>query len=67
MTKSLMPGLVYICGVGLGTEKFSRATSANMALIAFGVLVCAFGEVNLVVKGVVQQLMALFFEVRPCD
>ncbi|KAK9786902.1 hypothetical protein WJX73_006101 [Symbiochloris irregularis] len=62
MTKSLMPGLVYICGVGLGTEKFSRATSANMALIAFGVLVCAVGEVNLVVKGVVQQLLALFFE-----
>ena len=64
MTKPLMPGLVYGCGVALGTEKFTRSTAANMALIAFGVLVCALGEVNLVLKGVVQQLLALFFEVR---
>jgi hypothetical protein len=33
-------------------------------LIAFGVLVCAMGEINLVVKGLVQQLTALAFEVR---
>lgn len=35
-----------------------------MALIAFGVLVCALGEANLVMKGLVQQLVALGFEVR---
>ena len=35
-----------------------------MALIAFGVLVCAYGELNLVVKGLVLQLSALGFEVR---
>ena len=35
-----------------------------MALIAFGVLVCAYGEVNLVIKGLVLQLSALVFEVR---
>lgn len=34
-----------------------------MALIAFGVLVCAYGELNLVVKGLVLQLSALGFEV----
>jgi hypothetical protein len=34
-----------------------------MLLIAFGVLVCAYGEVNLVIKGLVQQLTALAFEV----
>lgn len=34
-----------------------------MLLIAFGVGVCAYGELNLVVKGVVQQLLALAFEV----
>ncbi|KAK9807468.1 hypothetical protein WJX72_000005 [[Myrmecia] bisecta] len=62
MTKSLMPGLVYAAGVLLGTEKFAWAVTANMALIAFGVLVCALGEVNLVVKGVVHQLAALCFE-----
>jgi hypothetical protein len=65
MTKSLMPGLVYATGIGLGTERFTRANAATMALIAFGVVVCAIGEVNLVPKGVLQQLAALLFEVRP--
>ena len=64
MTKSLMPGLVYATGVFMGTEQFSKANAANMALIAFGVVVCAIGEVNLVFKGVMQQLAALLFEVR---
>ena len=63
MTKSLMPGLVYCCGIAFGVERFTPATAANMVLIAFGVAVCAFGEVNLVLKGVVQQLSALLFEV----
>ena len=63
MTKSLMPGLVYATGIVLGTEQFSRANAANMLLIAFGVVVCAIGEVNLVLKGVIQQLAALLFEV----
>ena len=64
MTKSLMPGLVYATGIGLGTERFTRANAATMALIAAGVVVCAIGEVNLVPKGVLQQLAALLFEAR---
>jgi hypothetical protein len=63
MTKSLMPGLVYASGVLLGTEKYSRGVTLNMLLIAFGVVVCAIGEMNLVFKGVAQQLTALGFEV----
>lgn len=62
MTKSLMPGLVFASGVLLGTEKYSMGTTANMLLIAFGVVVCAVGELNLVVRGLIQQLMALAFE-----
>lgn len=62
MTKSLMPGLVYLAGVMLGTEKYSRGVSANMLLIAFGVVVCAMGELNLVLKGFALQLSALCFE-----
>ena len=42
-----------------------RSVAANMLLIAFGVLVCAYGELNLVIKGLVLQLSALAFEVRP--
>lgn len=64
MTKSLMPGLVYTSGIFLGTEQFSIASAGNMALIAFGVVVCAIGEANLVFKGLVQQLAALGFEVN---
>ncbi len=63
MTKSLMPGLVYATGIFIGTEQFSKANAANMVLIAFGVVICAVGEVNLVFKGVAQQLAALLFEV----
>ncbi|GMH44114.1 hypothetical protein BSKO_12048 [Bryopsis sp. KO-2023] len=62
MTKSLMPGLVFGAGVLLGTERFSWAVTGNMTLIAAGVVVCAIGEANLVVKGLVQQLLALVFE-----
>lgn len=63
MTKSLMPGLVYACGVVLGTEKYTRGVTLNMLLIAFGVVICAIGEQNLVFRGLVQQLCALLFEV----
>lgn len=62
MTKSLMPGLVYLSGIHLGTETYKPSSAANMALIAFGVVVCAIGEANLVVKGLLQQLAALLFE-----
>jgi uncharacterized membrane protein len=62
MTKSLMPGLVYASGVMLSTEKFSKATTLNMVMIAFGVVICAMGEQNLVWKGFIQQLVALVFE-----
>ncbi len=64
MTKSLMPGLVYASGVLLGTEKYSQGVTLNMLLIAFGVVICAIGEANLVFSGLVQQLVALVFEVR---
>ncbi len=69
MTKSLMPGLVFISGVMLGTEKYNLGTALNMTMIAFGVVVCAIGEESLVFKGLMQQLTALMFEVRhwlPC-
>ena len=67
MTKSLMPGLVYASGVMLGTEKYSQGVTLNMLLIAFGVVICAIGEANLVFSGLVQQLTALVFEVRSCS
>ncbi|KAG1680763.1 hypothetical protein FOA52_008096 [Chlamydomonas sp. UWO 241] len=62
MTKSLMPGLVYMSGIMLATEKFSIPVTLNMMLIAFGVVICALGETNLVMMGLIQQLAALGFE-----
>lgn len=62
MTKSLMPGLVYLSGCYIGTERFKTSLALDMLLIAFGVLVCALGEINLVTKGVIVQLTALLFE-----
>ena len=46
----------------MGTEAFTNMNAANMTLIAIGVAIAAYGEVNFVVIGVVQQLSALVFE-----
>ena len=62
MTKALMPGLVYVCGVAFGMEKLTRVTSFNMFIIAVGVAIAAYGEINFVSIGVVEQLSALVFE-----
>ena len=62
MTKALMPGLVYICGILLKIDDFNMYQACNMLLIALGVLVCAFGEVNLHPLGLTLQLAALSFE-----
>eukprot|EP00227_Mantoniella_beaufortii_P017860 CAMPEP_0197594102 /NCGR_PEP_ID=MMETSP1326-20131121/19725_1 /TAXON_ID=1155430 /ORGANISM="Genus nov. species nov., Strain RCC2288" /LENGTH=349 /DNA_ID=CAMNT_0043160207 /DNA_START=579 /DNA_END=1624 /DNA_ORIENTATION=- len=62
MTKALMPGLVYMCGVFFAMEKLSTTTSVNMLIIAFGVAIAAYGEINFVWLGVAEQLSALVFE-----
>ena len=62
MTKALMPGLVYVCGVAFGMEKLTRTTSFNMFIIAIGVAIAAYGEINFIYIGVVEQLSALVFE-----
>ena len=62
MTKALMPGLVYACGVAFGTEKLARVTTLNMLIIAVGVAIAAYGEIDFVWIGVIEQLSALLFE-----
>uniref|UniRef100_A0A7S0X8P8 Sugar phosphate transporter domain-containing protein n=1 Tax=Mantoniella antarctica TaxID=81844 RepID=A0A7S0X8P8_9CHLO len=62
MTKALMPGLVYVCGVALGMEKLTGVTSFNMCIIAVGVAIAAYGEINFIWVGVAEQLSALVFE-----
>jgi len=57
-----MPGLVYVCGVAFGMEKLTRTTSFNMFIIAIGVAIAAYGELDFIYIGVVEQLSALVFE-----
>lgn len=49
-------------GVYMGTEQFTGSVAAIMVFIAIGVAIAAYGEVNFVVIGVVEQLSALVFE-----
>mmetsp|Transcript_31748 Transcript_31748/g.38342 ORF Transcript_31748/g.38342 Transcript_31748/m.38342 type:complete len:333 (+) Transcript_31748:405-1403(+) len=62
MTKALMPGLVYLCGCTFGTEKMTGKITANMGVIAVGVAIAAYGEINFVWVGVIEQLSSLLFE-----
>ena len=62
MTKALMPGLVYACGVAFGMEKLTKVTTLNMFIIAVGVAIAAYGEIDFVWIGVIEQLSALVFE-----
>jgi hypothetical protein len=62
MTKALMPGLVYMIGVFMRTEKYTLKVTLNMLVIAIGVGIAAYGEVNFVMIGVVEQLSSLVFE-----
>jgi|Transcript_2555 hypothetical protein len=62
MTKALMPGLVYACGVAFGMEKLTKVTTFNMLIIAVGVAIAAYGEIDFVMIGVIEQLSALVFE-----
>ena len=57
-----MPGLVFIAGIILGNEKYSLGIAGCMVWIALGVVVCAVGEENLQMKGLIIQISALGFE-----
>lgn len=57
-----MPGLVYVVGICFRTERLSLTVSLNMLIIAFGVAIAAYGELNFDALGVTQQLSALVFE-----
>lgn len=46
----------------MGTEVLTQVNVLIMTLIAIGVAVAAYGEVNFVVIGVIEQLSALVFE-----
>jgi drug/metabolite transporter (DMT)-like permease len=62
MLKALMPVAVFLVGSLMGVEKFELARLANMSLIAVGVAIASFGEINFNVFGVALQMGSIVAE-----
>jgi hypothetical protein len=62
MLKALMPVAVFLAGSAMGTEAFQISKLANMMLIAVGVAVASFGELNFNAYGAALQLGSILAE-----
>ena len=62
MLKAMMPVSVFMVGCLIGNEKFKLSTFANMLLIALGVTIASYGEINFNAFGVVLQLGSIATE-----
>ena len=62
MLKALMPVSVFGMGCLIGTERFEVSTMANMGLIALGVAIASYGELNFNMFGVMLQLWSIASE-----
>lgn len=62
MLKAMMPITVFAVGVVLGTEKYSHSYALNMVLVAIGVAVASYGELNFDVFGVIFQCGSIVTE-----
>lgn len=57
-----MPVLVFVCGLALGTERWSPRTGAVLLLVVAGVLTASHGELVWVGVGVAEQAASLVAE-----
>ena len=62
MLKSLMPVAVFSVGCVFGTDMFRWTTFLNMVLIAIGVSIASYGEINFNVVGFMYQLSGIVTE-----
>ncbi|KAK7203798.1 glucose-6-phosphate/phosphate and phosphoenolpyruvate/phosphate antiporter [Myxozyma melibiosi] len=62
MLKATAPVAVFIVSYALGVESFRVDVLVNIWIIVFGVFVASFGEINFSTRGVVLQMLAIFFE-----
>lgn len=62
MLKALMPVSVFTVGCLIGNEKFKMSTFTNMLLIALGVAIASYGEINFNMFGVMLQLGSIASE-----
>jgi hypothetical protein len=62
MLKASMPMAVFTVGCMFGTEHFSTGRLANMLVIAVGICIASYGEINFVVVGVMLQMASVATE-----
>lgn len=62
MLKALMPVAVFSMGCVMGTETFQMSTLMNMCMIALGVAIASYGELNFNIFGVILQLGSILAE-----
>lgn len=62
MLKALMPVAVFTVGCIFGTDRFRWPTFLNMILIAIGVAIASYGEINFNIVGVMYQLSGIATE-----
>ncbi len=62
MVKALMPCVVYLVGVSFKIETFKGGTMANMVILAVGVAVASYGELNFHVFGFTLLIVSILAE-----
>lgn len=62
MLKALMPVSVFMVGCLIGNETFMVSTFINMLLVALGVAIASYGEINFNTFGVMLQLGSIATE-----
>eukprot|EP01023_Acetabularia_acetabulum_P021928 TRINITY_DN21673_c0_g1_i1.p1 TRINITY_DN21673_c0_g1~~TRINITY_DN21673_c0_g1_i1.p1 ORF type:complete len:371 (-),score=15.74 TRINITY_DN21673_c0_g1_i1:229-1233(-) len=62
MLKAISPVSVYVIGVVFGNESIGISRSINMVIVAVGIAVAVFGEIDFVPIGVIMQLIAIVLE-----
>jgi hypothetical protein len=62
MLKAAMPVAVFLTGVLMGTSKYTHKTAVTMVVVAAGVTLASYGEIDFVTIGVVLQVVAIICE-----
>ena len=62
MLKAMSPVVVFAISCAVGTETYSHALMANMAVVTLGVMIASYGELNFHAFGVLVQCVAIVAE-----
>lgn len=62
MLKASMPMVVFVVGVLFATERFTVQSAFNMVVVATGIAIASYGEIEFVAFGVILQLGSIATE-----